>query len=112
MEVVHLQRPFPAVTVEFLAHTLCASPRRPLVAALAFWPNLKHHDGAVLFARCARTCCLLACYFLAVCCLLAKLVRSTLDTKEGYKSKNCSTSSVTVTLSLPLTLTSTSMAGR
>ena len=42
--------------------------------------------------------CLLACY------LLAKSVRSTLDTKEGYKTKIGSTSSVTLTLALTLAL--------
>ena len=31
-------------------------------------------------------------------CLLAKPVRSTLDTKEGYKTKTTSTSSLTLTL--------------
>ena len=39
-----------------------------------------------------RMCLLLACL------LLAKLVRSTLDPKEGYKIKSGSTSSVTLTL--------------
>ena len=39
---------------------------------------------------------MLAC--LLACLLLAKLVRSTLDTKEGYKTKTGSTSSVTLTL--------------
>ena len=42
--------------------------------------------------------CLLAC-----CLLLAKPVRSTLDTKEGYKIKTGSTSSLTPPLSPPLT---------
>ena len=46
----------------------------------------------------ARACCLLlaAWLLLAACCLLAKPVRSTLDTKEGYKTKTGSTSSVTL----------------
>ena len=39
-----------------------------------------------------RACLLLACL------LLAKPVRSTLDAKEGYKTKTASTSSVTLTL--------------
>ena len=39
-----------------------------------------------------------ACLLLAACCLLAKPVRSTLDTKEGYKTKTDSTSWVTPTL--------------
>ena len=47
----------------------------------------------------------LACFLLAACllaCLLAKPVRSTLDTKEGYKTKTGSTSSVTMTLTLTM----------
>ena len=35
--------------------------------------------------------------FERACCLLAKLVRSTLDNKEGYKTKTGSTTSVTLT---------------
>ena len=35
---------------------------------------------------------------LAACYLLAKPVRSTLDTKEGYKTKTLSTNSVNLTL--------------
>ena len=46
---------------------------------------------------------LLACSLAA--CLLATLVRSTLATKEGYKSKTSSTSSVTLTLTLAPTRT-------
>ena len=49
-----------------------------------FWPNPKHHGGAVIFA-----------HFTRACCLLAKPSGSTLDTKEGYKTKTGSTSSVT-----------------
>ena len=56
-----------------------------------FWPDPQHHDGTVMIPHCARTCCLLGCW------LLAKLVRSTLDTKDGYKTKIPSTSSVTPT---------------
>ena len=45
--------------------------------------------------------CLVACYLpsslLLACCLLAKPVRSTLDTREGYNTKTGSTSSVTLT---------------
>ena len=63
-----------------------------------FWPNLKHHDEDVIFPHFARACCLLAA------CLLAKPVRSTLDTKEGYKTKTGSTSSVTLALALALAL--------
>ena len=50
-----------------------------------------HHDGDVIFPHFVRACLLLAC-------LLAKPVRSTLDTKEGYKTKTGSTSSATLTL--------------
>ena len=62
-----------------------------------FQPNPKHHDGVLIFSHFARAaaCCLLAC-----CLLLAaaKLGRSTLDTKKGYRTKYGSTSSVTLTL--------------
>ena len=60
-----------------------------------FEPNSKHHDGDLIFAHFARAaCCLLAC------CLLAAKDRSTLDTKEGYKAKTGSTTSVTLILTL------------
>ena len=72
-----------------------------------FHPNLKHHDGNLIFTHFARAaaCCLL----LLACCLLlaaaaAKPGRSTLDTKKGYKTKTGSTSSVTLALSLSLGL--------
>ena len=73
-----------------------------------FHPNLKHHDGNLIFTHFARACCLL----LAACCLLlaaaaAKPGRSTLDTKKGYKTKTGSTSSVTLHLTLPNTLIKT-----
>ena len=56
-----------------------------------FQPNLKHHDGVLIFAHFARAaCCLLACL------LAAKPGRSTLDTKKGYKTKTGSTSSVKI----------------
>ena len=55
-----------------------------------FWPNLKHLERAVVFPHFARACLLLAC------CLLVKPVKSTLDTKEGNKTKTGSTSSVTL----------------
>ena len=69
-----------------------------------FWPNPKHHDGDVTFPHFARACCLLACLLLAACCLLlaacclllTKPSGSTLDTKEGYKTKTGSTNSVTL----------------
>ena len=57
-----------------------------------FQPNLKHHDGVLIFPHFAR----------AACCLLAAIPgRSTLDTKKGYKTKTGSTSSVTLTLTPP-----------
>ena len=55
-----------------------------------FEPNLKHHDGVLIFPHFARAACLLACL------LAAKPGRSTLDTKKGYKTKTGSTSSVTL----------------
>ena len=60
-----------------------------------FHSNPKHHDGILIFAHFARAACLLL-----AACLLAKPVRSTLDTKKGYKTKTGSTSSVTLTLGL------------
>ena len=66
-----------------------------------FQPNLKHHDGILIFTHFARAAC---------CCLLllapaAKPGRSTLDTKKGYKTKTGSTSSVTRALILAPALT-------
>ena len=66
-----------------------------------FEPNLKHHDGILIFFSISRVllaaCLLLACCLLAACLLLAaKPGRSTLDTKKGYKTKTGSTSSVTL----------------
>ena len=70
-----------------------------------FQPNLKHHDGYLIFPHFARAaaCCLL---------LLAKPGRSTLDTKRGYKTKTGSTSSVTLTLALTLGLIKTGYLDR
>ena len=62
-----------------------------------FHPNLKHHDGVLIFTHFARAACLL----LAACLLAAKPGWSTLDTKKGYKTKTGSTSSVTLTLTPP-----------
>ena len=69
-----------------------------------FHPNLKHHDGVLIFPHFARAA---ACLLLAAACLLlaaaaAKPGRSTLDTKKGCKTKTGSTSSVTLALTLPL----------
>ena len=55
-----------------------------------FHPNPKHDDGSLIFAHFARAACLLLA--------ATKAGRSTLDTKEGYKTKTGSTSSVTLTL--------------
>ena len=54
-----------------------------------FHPNLKHHDGVLIFAHFARAACFLAA-------AAAKPGRSTLDTEKGYKTKTGSTSSVTL----------------
>ena len=67
-----------------------------------FHPNLKHHDGVLIFSHFARAACLLL-----ACLLAAKPGRSTLDPKKGYKTKTGSTSSVTLTLTLGLTLIKT-----
>ena len=64
-----------------------------------FHPNLNPHDGVLIFTHFARAA---ACLLLA-----AKPVRSTLDTKKGYKTKTGSTGSVTLTLTLGLTLIKT-----
>ena len=57
-----------------------------------FQPNLKHHDGVLIFTHFARAaaCCLL----LLAAAAAAKPGRSTLDTKKGYKTKTGSTSPV------------------
>ena len=61
-----------------------------------FHPNLKPHDGVMIFTHFARAACLL------LAAAAAKPGRSTLDTKKGYKTKTGSTSSVTLTLTLAL----------
>ena len=51
-----------------------------------FHPNLKHHNGNLIFPHFARAACLL----LVACCLLAAVAkpgRCTLDTKKRYKTK-------------------------
>ena len=50
----------------------------------------------MLFAHFAGAACLLLACFLLLACLLAKLGMSTVDTKEGYKTKTGSTRSVTL----------------
>ena len=61
-----------------------------------FHPNLKHHDGVLIFPHFARAACLLLAAYLLACLLAATPGRSTLDTKKGYKTKTGSTSSVTL----------------
>ena len=95
MEVRHLRPPFLAATVEFPAHTLCGCPSHPEV------PSTKILAESEAPRRSRDFCPFRACLF-AACCLLAKPVRSTLDTKEGYETKTGSTSSVTLTLALTL----------
>ena len=63
-----------------------------------FHPNLKHHDGDMIFSHFALAACLLACCLLLAAAAAAKPGRSTLDTKKGYKTKTGSTSSVILTL--------------
>ena len=63
-----------------------------------FHPNLKHHDGFLIFSHFVRAA---ACLLLAAA---AKPGRSTLDPKKGYKTKTGSTSSVTLALTLAPTL--------
>ena len=65
-----------------------------------FQPNLKHHDGVLIFTHLARAACLLAVCLLACLLAAANRGRSTLDTKKGYKTKTGSTSSVTLGLTL------------
>ena len=89
MEVQYLRRTFPAATVEFVAHTLCGCPSHPSVPSAKILAETEAPRRSCDFCP-FRTCLLLACL------LLAKPVRSTLDTKEGYKTKTGSTSSVTL----------------
>ena len=70
-----------------------------------FQPNLKHHDGVLIFSHFARAACLLLACLLLACLHAAKPGRSTLDTKKGYKTKTGSTSSVTLALTLALAVT-------
>ena len=62
-----------------------------------FHPNLKHHDGNLIFTHFARAA---ACCLLLLAAAAAKPGRSTLDTKKGYKTKTGSTSSVSLALTL------------
>ena len=90
-QVRHLRPPFRAATVEFLVQNLCDCPLHAQVSSI----KLSAESGAP-----RQSCefwsfrpCLLACLL-----LLAKPHRSTLDTKEGDKTKTASTTSVTPTL--------------
>ena len=96
MAAQHLRRPLLAATVEFLAHTLCGCPSHPFVACTKTLPNPKHHNAAVIFSHFACACCLLAACLL----LLAKPVRSTLDTKKVFRTKCGCTNLVTLALTL------------
>ena len=102
MEVRHLRRPFPAATVEFPAHTLCDCTSHPLVASTQNLAESEAPRRSYDFPP-FRACLLLGAWCLLACFLLSKHVRSTLDTKEGYKTKTGSTSSVTLALTLVLT---------
>ena len=102
MEVRHLRCPFPPpplilwlILCVVVPHTHRDHPPKLL-------PNVKHHIELgflpilhVLAAGCLLACLLAACLLRG--CLGAKPVRSTLDTKAGYKTKNGSPCSVTLT---------------
>ena len=92
----HLRIPFPPPPLSFLLKLCAIVLHTHRYHPAKFHPNLKHHDGSLIFPHFAR----------AACCLLAhaKLGRSTLDTKKGYKTKTGSTSSVTLGLTLTLGL--------
>ena len=103
-EVRHLRIPFRAAIVEFTAQTLCDCTSHPEVSSTKILPESeaprRNSDFEAFRACCLLLACLLACLLAA-----AKPVRSTLDPKEGYKTKTGSTSSVTLTLTLTVTLT-------
>ena len=82
--------------LSFLLKLCVVVPHTHRYHAPKFQPNPKHHDG-VLILPISRVLLLAACLFAAAA---AKLGRSTLDTKKGYKTKTGSTSSVTLTLTL------------
>ena len=90
----HLQPLFPAATIEFPALNLCDCPEHPWVSCTKVLARSKGPQQSCAFSPfcvCVRACC---------CLLLAKPSRSTLDTKEGHKTKTASTSSVTLSPSL------------
>ena len=72
MEVHHLQHPFPAATVGFLAHILCNYPSHPQVS------STKISAGSEAPRRSCDFWPFCAC-LLAACCLLLNLVCPPLD---------------------------------
>ena len=96
--VRHLRPLFVAATLSFLLQICVIVPHPHIYHPPKFQRNPKYHNRVVIFAHFAPARLLLAacCY----CLLLAKPGMSTLDTKEGYKTKTGSTSSVTPTLTL------------
>ena len=64
MEVRHLRYPFPAATVEFLAHTLRGCPSHPQVASTKFLAESKVPRWSCDVCP-FRACLLLACLLLA-----------------------------------------------
>ena len=87
----HLRHLFPASPVEFLPQTLCDGTSHLVLQKPKVWPNLKHHGKNLIFAHFGYACR----------CLLTKSGRSTLDTKEGSKTKTSSTSLVPPTQTPP-----------
>ena len=94
-----MRRLFPASNVKYPAHTLCGCPPHPWVASTKVLAESEAPPWSRDFSpfrACLLLVCLLACCLLAYC-LVAKPVRCTLDTKEGYKTKTSSTTLVTLT---------------
>ena len=94
-----MRRLFPASNVKYPAHTLCGCPPHPWVASTKVLAESEAPPWSRDFSpfrACLLLVCLLACCLLAYC-LVAKRVRCTLDTKEGYKTKTSSTTLVTLT---------------
>ena len=95
----HLQCPFPSAIVEYPAHSLCGCPSHPQLASTKVLAQSQAPRRSCDF--CPFCACLqLAACLLAACMVLAKSIGSTLDTKEGHKTKSGSTSSVTLALTL------------
>ena len=81
MEVRHLRKPFPAATVEVVAHTLWDCRLHPQVASTKILAESKAPRRSSAFAHFACASCLLAA------CLLAKRGRCTPNTKCNYEDK-------------------------